>query len=126
MLYDVVLLRKHGERLSKKDLPSFMRGSIRITEMDRQYNHFKRNIVHIHLWESHGQTNMRGLATMADPVLLPYNGAGLVIAGIEVEVCGDTIKEHRQVWMCKPAAGTEAEWAREKWQRRQLERKKDE
>ena len=113
MLHDVVLMRKNGERLTKENRPSYLRGTIRIVEMDRQHNHFKRNILMIHLWLSHGDSRMRALANMADPVLLPYDGPGLLIAGIETEASGNTIKEHRQVWLCTKARGTEVEWERE-------------
>lgn len=122
MLYDVVLLRKNGERLAKHQRPPFLRGTIRIAEMDRQHNHFKRNIVNIHLWQAFGSMSKRGLANMVDPVLLPYDGPGFVIAGTEIEASGDTIIEHRQVWLCVPAAGTEHEWQREEAARARAER----
>lgn len=119
MIYDVLLLRRNGERLKKTDREPPLRGTVRITEMDRDTNNFKRNLVRIDLWQQHGSTSMRGLAHMSDPVLLPYNGEGLLIAGIELEVSnkGAIIKEHRQVWLCTPAAGSEAEWARELYER---------
>jgi hypothetical protein len=39
---------------------------------------------------------------MTDPVLLPYDGDGLLIAGTELRSDGQKIWEHRQVWLCVP------------------------
>lgn len=82
--------------------------------MDRADTNHKRNIVKIDLWSAFGETRMRGLATLTDPVLLPFEGDGLPIAGTELLSTegGKKIWEHRQVWLCHPAAGTEADWAR--------------
>ncbi len=96
-----------------------MRGTFRITEMDRATNNLKRNIVKVDLWAAYGETRMRGLASLVDPVLLPFEGDGLLIAGIELQSTdgGRKVWEHRQVWLCHPAEGTEADWAREMYQR---------
>lgn len=68
----------------------------------------------IDLWSAYGETRMRGLASLSDPVLLPFDGDGLLIAGVELQSAesGKKIWEHRQVWLCHPAVGTEADWSR--------------
>ena len=121
MLFDVQLLRKQGLRLPRSQWEQPLRGTFRITEMDRDTNNFKRNLVKIDLWAAYGETRMRGLATLADPVLLPYEGEGLLIAGTELQCTdgGRKIWEHRQVWLCQPSAGTETDWERAMYQLRQ-------
>lgn len=66
-------------------------------------------------------TRMRGLASLCDPVLLPYKSDGILIAGIELESAerGQKIWEHRQVWLCLVARGTEAGWERARYEERQ-------
>lgn len=119
VLYDVVLLRKQGQRLRRADWPPFLRGDLRITEMDRAGNGSKRNLLCAHLWQAFGTTRRRGLATLFDPVLLPYKDDGLLIAGIDLSSTdgGRVVYEHRQIWLCTSAKGTEAEWERETYYR---------
>jgi len=121
VLFDVLLLRQKGLRVPRDQWGPSLRGTLRITEMDRVTNNFKRNIVKAELWRAYGDTCMRGLASLCDPVLLPYKGDGLLIAGIELESaeCGQKIWEHRQVWLCSVARGTEAEWERARYEERQ-------
>ena len=49
----------------------------------------------------------------SDPVLLPFDGDGLLIAGVKLQSAesGRKIWEHRQVWLCRAAVGTEADWS---------------
>ncbi|MBB1603298.1 hypothetical protein A9977_25035 [Variovorax sp. UMC13] len=119
MLFDVQLLRKQGLRLPRSQWEPPLRGTFQITEMDRDTNHFKRNILKVELWAAFGVSHMRGLATLIDPVLLPNKSEGLLIAGTEIHCTdgGRKIWEHRQVWLCQPAAGTEADWARATYHR---------
>ena len=121
MLFDVLLLRQKGLRVPRDPWGSSLRGTLRITEMDRVTNNFKRNILKAELWLAYGDTRMRGLASLCDPVLLPYQGDGILIAGIELESAerGQKIWEHRQVWLCSVARGTEAEWERASYEARQ-------
>ena len=87
--------------------------------MDRESNNFKRNVTKVELWAAYNQPRMRGLVSLTDPMLLPYKGEGILIAGVELhsEDGGQTISEHRQVWLCSPAIGTEADWARDQYER---------
>jgi hypothetical protein len=86
-----------------------MRGTLRITEMDRETNNSKRNLLRAELWAAFDTPRMRGLASMYDPILLPTLGDGLLIAGIELksEEGGEKIWEHRQVWLCRPTVEPE-------------------
>lgn len=107
---EVTLLRQAGRRLRRQEWGTPLRGTLRITEMDRAVNSAKRNLLCIELWEAYGTTSRRGLATMFDPVLLPSPVDGLLIAGIEFESDrsnGLKIFEHRQVWLCKPVVEPE-------------------
>ncbi|MDM0043993.1 hypothetical protein QTH91_05830 [Variovorax dokdonensis] len=99
---EVVLLRQAGRRLRRSEWRQPLQGTLRITEMDRAANNAKRNMLRVDLWEGYGTTSLRGLASMFDPVLLPYPGDGLLIAGTEFQVEGKDISEHRQVWLCRP------------------------
>lgn len=104
---EVILLRQAGRRLKRPEWGPSLRGTLRITEMDRAINNAKRNVLCVELWESYDTTSRRGLATMFDPVLLPSPRDGLLIAGTELESDlsnGLKIYEHRQVWFCKPLA----------------------
>lgn len=120
MLFDVLLLRQKGLRVPC-DAGGLRLRTLRIREMDRVTNNFKRNILKAELWLAYGDTRMRGLAYLCDPVLLPYQGDGILIAGIERESAdrGQKIREHRQVWLCSVAGGTEAEWERARDEERQ-------
>ena len=112
MLYDVTILRKNGRRLAPAEREPAMRGRLKIVEMDRQANNFRRNVMKAELWAFYGETRMRGLGALFDPVLLPYNGLGLLMAGFDLSSGEHEISEHRQVWLLRPPAGTEAEWER--------------
>ena len=105
MLYAVTLLRSRGLRLKRSEWEAPLLGTLRITEMDRGNNNSKRNLLRADLWHDFGTARMRGLASMLDPVLLSYDGDGLLIAGTELEVqgVGEKIWEHRQVWLCQAA-----------------------
>lgn len=89
--------------------------------MDRVANNSKRNILKAALWMAYGDTRTLGSASLCDPALLPYQGDGILIAGIERESAerGQKIREHRQVWLCSLARGTEAEWERARDEERQ-------
>jgi len=113
---EVTQLRRHGERLRKPDLAPPMSGLVLIVEMDRASNNFGRNVIAAQLWESYNTTSRRSLATIFDPVLLPNDervrdrlpsgGQGMLIAGTELisSEGGRVIKEHRQIWLCRPIA----------------------
>lgn len=90
-------------------MASPLRGTLRITEMDRAANNSKRNLLRVDLWSMFETPRMRGLASMSDPVLLPTLGEGLLIAGIELhsEELGQKIWEHRQIWLCRPTTEPE-------------------
>ena len=107
--------------MPREEWGPLLRGTLRITEMDRVTNNFKRNILKAELWLAYGEARMRGLGSLSDPVLLPYKGAGILIAGTELESTegGHKIWEHRQVWLCSVARGTEAEWERARHDQRQ-------
>ncbi|MDR6859953.1 hypothetical protein [Variovorax guangxiensis] len=107
MFYDVTLLRQRGLRLKRSDLAPPLRGTLRITEMDRATNNSKRNLLRVDLWAAFETSRMRKLATMSDPVLLPTMGDGLLIAGTELQSEGDKIWEHRQIWLCRPTTESE-------------------
>lgn len=121
MLFDVLLLHQKNLRVPREQWGPLLRGTLRITELDRVTNNFRRNILKAELWMAYGETRMRGLASLSDPVLLPYKGAGILIAGTELESTegGQKIWEHRQVWLCSVARGTEAEWERARYDERQ-------
>jgi len=102
VFYDVTLLRRQGLRLRRSDLEPPLRGTLRITEMDRAINNSKRNLLRVDLWAAFETSRMRNLASMSDPVLLPTMGDGLLIAGTELQSEGDRIWEHRQIWLCRP------------------------
>jgi len=102
VLYDVTFLRRQGLRLKRSDLEPPLRGTLRITEMDRATNNSKRNLLRVELWAAFETSRMRNLASMSDPVLLPTMGNGLLIAGTELQSEGDKIWEHRQIWLCRP------------------------
>ena len=102
MLYDVTFLRRQGLRLKRSDLEPPLRGTLRITEMDRATNNSKRNLLRVELWAAFETSRMRKLASMTDPVLLPTMGDGLLIAGTELQSGGHKIWEHRQIWLCRP------------------------
>lgn len=108
MFCEVTLLRQSGRRLPRREWGPPLRGTLRITELDRTINNAKRNLLCMELWESYDTTSRRGLATMFDPVLLPSPRDGLLIAGMELESdVSDGLKiwEHRQVWLCRPVSG---------------------
>ncbi|VTU20197.1 hypothetical protein SRS16CHR_02594 [Variovorax sp. SRS16] len=98
------MLRNRSRRLGRGELVAPLRGTLRITEADRATNNFKRNLLVANLWDSYGESRMRGLATLFDPVLLPYKGDGWLIAGTELHSEGQELCEHRQVWLCRPVA----------------------
>jgi hypothetical protein len=102
VFYDVTFLRRRGLRLKRSDLEPPLRGTLRITEMDRATNNSKRNLLKVELWAAFETSRMRKLACMSDPVLLPTIGDGLLIAGTELQSEGDKIWEHRQIWQCRP------------------------
>ena len=105
MFFEIVLLRQSGRRLRRQEWGTPLCGTLRITEMDRASCNAKRNVLRADLWESWTTTSRRGIATIFDPVLLPYTGDGMLIAGIELETDmsqGIKIYEHRQVWLCRP------------------------
>lgn len=101
MLYDVTFLRRQGLRLKRSDLEPPLRGTLRITEMDRATNNSKRNLLRVDLWAAFETSRVRKLASMTDPVLLPTMGDGLLIAGTELQSEGHKIWEHRQIWLCR-------------------------
>lgn len=86
--------------------------------MDRASNGFKRNVLKAELWATHGQTRMRALASLFDPVMQPYAGDGILIAGIELESTdgGGKVGEFRQAWLCSTTVGTEEDWERSRHQ----------
>jgi hypothetical protein len=90
--------------LKRSQLAPPVRGTLRITEMDRATTNHKRNVLRVDLWGAFGTTRMRGLLRLFDPVLLPTLGDSLLIAGIELhsEDQGEKIWEYRQVWLCRP------------------------
>lgn len=112
VLFDVILLRQDGRRLPRSEWPMPLRGTFRVVEMDRETTNAKRNLVKVELWAVINETRRRGLASLLDPVLLPYQGSGMLVAGTELraENGGRVVYEHRQVWLCTLAGGTEAEW----------------
>ena len=106
MLFEVVLLRDKGRRLKRQEWGPPLRGTLRISEMDKSINNAKRNLLCAELWEHYDTTSRRGLATMFDPVLLPSPRDCLLLAGTELDSDqadgGFKIYEHRQVWLCRP------------------------
>ena len=121
MSFDVLLLRQKCLHVPREQWGPWLRGTLHISEMGRVINNFKRKILKAELWLAYGEARMRGLALLCDPVLLPYKGAGILIAGTELESTdgGHKIREHRQVWRCSVARGTEAEWERARYDKRQ-------
>lgn len=53
-----------------------LRGTLRIIEMDRITNNFKRNILKAEPWLAYGETRMGGLALLSDPCCCPTRATG--------------------------------------------------
>jgi hypothetical protein len=103
---EVTLLRRQGERLRKaeRDLPR--RLMVTILESDRDHNNSGRNIVEASLYEAYGTARMAGRGRITDPVIVPFKGPGILLAGTELHteaVDGHLqTREHRQLWLCVP------------------------
>lgn len=103
---EVTILRRQGLRLRKaeRDLPR--RLMVTILESDREHNNSGRNTVEASLYEAYGSSRMASRGRIIDPVIVPFKGPGILLAGTEFEseiVEGQILtREHRQVWLCVP------------------------
>lgn len=96
-----------GERLPLGRRGPPLRGTVVISEMHRVPDRKERYVVAVDMYEEYGTPRMRSLASMFDPTILPNaKGEGFLMAGYQRE-CEfadgkQSIKEHRQVWLCVP------------------------
>jgi len=108
---EVTPLMHNGRRLKPNERAAPMRVTVTILESDRDRNNFRRNIVEASLYVSYGISQMASRGRLVDPVILPHAGPGFLLSGIELEAtdAGQTISEHRQVWLVVPVErqGTE-------------------
>lgn len=101
--WDVVLLRRQGQRLRRGELEPATRGLIEIGE--RADTTFRRAVRVAELLNpvTRLQSRQSVLLPLFDPVVLQVDGAGVMsITGIELHAHGGRVAEHQQVWRCAP------------------------
>jgi len=108
---EVTFLMRKGLRLKAAERNPPIRATVIIRESDRDRNNSGRNLVEAMLFEHWGLPQARSAGRISDPMILPFKGNGFLLSGIELESqdAGNTISEHRQVWLVVPVErqGTE-------------------
>ncbi len=100
------MMRK-GERLSARDRAPPQRLMVTILESDRDRNNSHLNLTEVSLYEAYGTARMASRGRITDPIIRPFSGNGMLIAGTELdsEVGPDGVRkifEHKQTWLCNP------------------------
>ncbi|WPH22335.1 hypothetical protein [Variovorax paradoxus] len=103
---EVTFLRHQGARLRRGERDPPRRLMVTIIESDRDHNNSGRNTVEASLYEAYGTARMAGRGRITDPVIVPFKGPGILLAGTEFHT--ETVdghlqtREHRQLWLCVP------------------------
>ena len=101
MLCEVTLHRRNGQRLRKSELSEPFLGDIHLHEMGAENSNFRRSVRRLTLTE-HPGNSIRILAVLFDPVLIGLDVQTMQYQGIELESRGDLVREHIQIWSCRP------------------------
>jgi hypothetical protein len=104
---EVTVMMRKGERLAPRDRAPPQRLMVTILEIDRDRNNSGLNLTQVSLYEAYGTARMAGRGSMTDPIIRPFSGKGILIAGTELdsEVGPDGVRkifEHKQTWLCNP------------------------
>lgn len=108
---EVILLRKEGRRLPRREWSAPMYGKIVVEDSEPNASNFRRLMRKMTLAQRVGASSMRIAAALYDPYFLPSIDGATMIAGIEIvaSVQKGEICEHSQIWMCRTRATPDEE-----------------
>ena len=103
---EVILLRKEGRRLPRREWPKAIYGKVVVEDSEPNASNFRRLMRHMTLTQRVGASSIRTAALLYDPYFLPSVDGAMMIAGIEIvaSVQKGEICEHSQIWMCRTRA----------------------
>jgi len=96
----VVRLRRAGLRLRPHELESATVGELTLRQ--REQTSFKRLVSVAELTETYGNSPRMVIVPLFDPVLVHVDADGFSLVGIELEPADGRVREHAQVWRCRP------------------------